>query len=222
MLVVEDGDPAGHGVRQGRAMSRLDADLVGVRGRIKQPVSNVNIAFPPVKIRLVADVVDKPARRITAVQRTLRPFQDFGAIDVKHGKGLGLGNGNIAFVEVHRGRRLYDVVKIILGGAPYGELGILAGEVSADVDAGTEGRNIKTFLNAQHIHLFAGESGNGDAYVLQALLPFLGRNHHLFQYPLRKGRVAGKHKQRCDKKCNTFCCCKHSSHFHVCLSNMAH
>ena len=227
MLVVHDREPPGHGVRQGRAMRRLHAYVVGIGRRVKEPVSYVNITFRPVKIRLVADVVDQTAGRITAIERALRPFQYFRATDIKHGEGLRLGNGNIAFVEVHRGGRLDDVVKVILGGAADGELGILAGQIATDVNAGAEGRNVKTFLDTQYIHLFPGERSNGDAHILQALLAFLGGHHHLFQHPLRQRRVGGKYKRRHDQWgttacCCPACCCKYSGQFHVSLSDTAY
>ena len=97
----------------------------------------------------------------------MRTFEYFRPVDIKHGKGLCLGNSEVTFIKIGSRWRLNDVVKIILSHTANGKLGILSGQVTTDVNAGREGGNVKTFLNAKRLHLLTGKSSNGNANILQ-------------------------------------------------------
>ena len=61
------------------------------------------------------------------------------------------------------------------------ELRVLSGEVSADVDARRKCRRIETLHDTERVELLTGERRDGDADILDVLLPFLRRDDDLIE-----------------------------------------
>ena len=198
MLVVQEGHTYGHGITQRAAHGAFNTFLIGIGRSIKNAVGYIQITFDPLQGRLVTDVMDQATGCITAVQGSLWAFQYLYALNIEERERLCLGNSNIAFVEVDGGRRLDDVVKVVLGYATNGKLRVLACYVSTDMDAGCKCSDIKTVLYTQCPHLITGKGGNGNTNVLHALFTFLGSDGDFFQDILCAHRKWHTKKQKAE------------------------
>lgn len=138
-----------------------------------------SVSLGAVKGGFAADVLHQAAGGIAAEERALWPLQDLHALDVEQGEGLRLGNGNVAFVQVHRIGCLDDVVEIVLGDAADRELGVLPGECPTGVHARHEGDDVAARLDVEGLHLVAGEGADRYADILDVLVAFLRRDDDL-------------------------------------------
>jgi hypothetical protein len=155
--------------------------VVCVVGRIELPDGQVSVTLIAFQAGLVAVVVNQAAGGVAAEQGALWTLEDLDPLDVEYRECMRLGDGNVAFVQIHGIGRLNDVVEVVLGHATNGKLRVLSGEVSADMDTGCEPCNVETPFDVQRFHLLSGEGRNGDAHVLQKFFALLGGDRHFLQ-----------------------------------------
>ncbi len=180
-------------ITEGTADCGLGHMAIAVDGAVKFAGSHVDIAGYAVEIRFVGNVVHQSSGGVAPEQGALRALEDLYPIDVEQCKGLGLGDGDVALIQIDSIRRLDNVVEIVLGHPANRELGILSRQVAADVHAGAESGNVVTLLYAERGHLLARERGHCDRHVLQVLLSLLGGDDDLFQRALRRDLLCERH-----------------------------
>ena len=128
--------------------------------------------------------MDQATGGVPAKECALRSLQDFHPIDIKDRKGLRLRYRDITLIQIYRIGCFDDVVKVILGDAADGELGVLPGEVPRDVYARCKTSDVEALAHPQRIHLCPGEGGDGNWHVLKVLLALLCDNNDFLEYAL--------------------------------------
>ena len=128
--------------------------------------------------------MNETAGRVAAKQSALGALENLESLDIVDGKGLGLGHRQIPFIKISGVGRLDDVVEIILGYAANRELGVLAGNIAADMHPGGKAGNIEALLHPQRAHLVTAEHRYCDPDILQILFALLCGDRDFFKQVL--------------------------------------
>ena len=111
----------------------------------------------------------------------MRAFQYLNSLDIEQAEGLGLGAGKVAVVNIDGYRSFRNICIVVLHHTADIEDSALAADVAGQGDAGRECDQVGAGLDPQRIHLFPAEGSDSHAYVVDILLPFLGRDNDFLQ-----------------------------------------
>ena len=201
------------GHTQGRILAHRQIDKA-FRGQAAEALrAGLEAAAQGLRVRLVGVQVDGAGESVAAVQRALRAFQHFDALDIEVGLGLLRRARAVYAVEEETGDGGVIGKSVVGVGAAHGHLGVRADKAVAH--AGGDQLQAGNVGDARALHGALVQSGDRDADILQVLLALLRGDDDFFQDKAlrqrRAGQRAGQGQRQAgatngNRACFTGCC----------------
>ena len=137
-----------------------------------------------------------PAGGISTEQCTLRAAQYFYSLDIKQLTANGIHTRHVAIIDIHRNRCFVIIGKVILRNTTNVK-GHQVRRKAGHLQTGHLFDDFDGVGYAQGLHLITGKCGDGDSYILLALLTLLRGNNNFFKHCCvrAKRNAAQRHRE---------------------------